>query len=189
MNAKSKRSTTTALFDERQILSRPMYWVETMRLMLVSLIDSVHNVSRKELAGKLGISKAAVSTFLNGSSDFRLSSFVRLVVVMGHVPIFHFAKLDDYLQAKKRGADPYRIRELSLQDMLRMYEPAASAAKTIVLSGSEQVGEEMIACQYGRSESPNPNPLYGANDMHEMLMPSQEYMRFSNMSQVRHPSN
>lgn len=110
-----------ALFDEREILSGTTYWLETIRLVLVSLVNSLKDVSRKDLADRRGVSKAAVSTFLNGTSDFKMSNFVRLVLATGHVPIIHFAKLDDYLRAKRVGADAYRVQVLSYEFMRKSY--------------------------------------------------------------------
>lgn len=61
-----------------------------------------HNMSRKELAEKLGVSKGYVSQILNGDTDFRLSTIFKIALKIGVIPNIIFESIEDYIERDKQ---------------------------------------------------------------------------------------
>lgn len=72
-----------------ELLSTPEYWITRIQLDLYALMEQYmenNNLSRTELARKLGVSKGYISQVLNGDFDHRISKLVELSMAVGMVP-------------------------------------------------------------------------------------------------------
>lgn len=74
-------------FEELQ--KEPEYWTTMIQLDLFSHVEKYmedNNITRTELAQKLGVSKGYISQVLNGDYDHRLSKFVELTMAVDMIP-------------------------------------------------------------------------------------------------------
>lgn len=85
------------MISYNELLSTPEYWITRIQLDLYAMIERYmknNNLSRTELAHKLGVSKGYVSQVLNGDFDHRLSKLVALSMAIGMVPQISFIPMD-----------------------------------------------------------------------------------------------
>ncbi|MBR3711301.1 MAG: helix-turn-helix transcriptional regulator [Bacteroidales bacterium] len=80
-----------------ELRSTPEYWITRIQLDLYAMIERYmqdHQLSRSELANKLGVSKGYVSQVLNGDFDHRLSKLVELSMAVGMIPQISYISMD-----------------------------------------------------------------------------------------------
>ncbi len=77
------------------------YWITEIQLKLFKLIENYktkHNLTRTQIAQKLGVTKGYVSQVLNGDFDHKISKLVDLSLAFGKVPILQFVDADQYIK-------------------------------------------------------------------------------------------
>lgn len=80
-----------------ELRSTPEYWITRIQLDLYAMIERYmkdHQLSRAELANRLGVSKGYVSQVLNGDFDHRLSKLVELSMAVGMIPQITYISMD-----------------------------------------------------------------------------------------------
>jgi len=83
--------------------------------MVQDYLDT-QNMTRKELAEKLGVSKGYISQILNGESDHRLSKIVSLSTALGKAPYIYLKELDTVIKNDQKGNNIYiDFEELELK--------------------------------------------------------------------------
>ncbi len=86
--------------NREELLKSNEYWTGEIQFELYKLIDEYmkkNNISRKELAEKLGVTKGYVSQILNGEFDHRISKYVELAMITGKIPRVKFYDFDQIL--------------------------------------------------------------------------------------------
>ncbi|RZK34389.1 MAG: XRE family transcriptional regulator [Hymenobacter sp.] len=86
-----------------ELLNSREYWIAKIQLDLFGQLDKYmleNNISRTQLAEKLGVTKGYVSQILNGDFDHKVSKLVDLALVMGKVPEITYISLDKYEDEK-----------------------------------------------------------------------------------------
>lgn len=71
----------------------PAYWTQLIQLMLYDRINEYlkeNNLTKKQFAEQIGVSKGYISQILNGDYDHRLSKLTELALSIGLVPKFEF---------------------------------------------------------------------------------------------------
>lgn len=92
------------------LLQRPEFWIENIRTELFNMVQEYldhNNMSRKELAEKLGVSKGYISQVLNGESDHRLSKIVSLATSLGKAPYIYLKDINEVLSNDVNGKSIY----------------------------------------------------------------------------------
>lgn len=92
------------------LLQRPEFWIENIRTELFNMVQEYleeNNMSRKELAEKLGVSKGYISQVLNGESDHRLSKIVSLATSLGKAPYIYLKDINEVLTNDTNGKSIY----------------------------------------------------------------------------------
>ncbi|MBS1601822.1 MAG: helix-turn-helix transcriptional regulator [Bacteroidetes bacterium] len=77
------------------------YWITEIQLKLFKLIENYrtkHNLTKTQIAEKLGVTKGYVTQVLNGDFDHRVSKLVDLSLAFGKVPVVHFVDAERYMQ-------------------------------------------------------------------------------------------
>jgi len=106
----------------RKLYANSSFWVEEFRARLVALITSnVNTVNQKELAEKLGVTPANVSSFLNSTSDFKASTYFKMLGGLGYSPVLQFIKTSDMADAEYDGAEFRHGQVLSCQQALSIF--------------------------------------------------------------------
>lgn len=80
-----------------ELLKTPEYWITKIQLELYTMMNKYmesNNLSRSDLAKKLGVTKGYISQVLNGDFDHRLSKLVELSMSVGMVPQINFIPVD-----------------------------------------------------------------------------------------------
>lgn len=94
------------MITREQLLSNETYWIETIQNRIFSDLKSFieeENISQKEIAKRLGVSKGRVSQILNGNHlNFRLETVVRICLAVGKVPNFHFDNIENFINKDKK---------------------------------------------------------------------------------------
>lgn len=106
-NLKSKKRPR---LTRETLLQSPEFWVENIRTELFNVVQNYledNNMSRKQLAEKLGVSKGYISQILNGDSDHRLSKIVSLATALGKAPYIFLKDMNKVLENVKNGKSVY----------------------------------------------------------------------------------
>ena len=89
------------MMTREELITDPEYITENIQLQLYSEILEYmkdNNLSRKDLAEKLQVTKGYVSQILKGDIDFRISTIVKLCLAIGEVPKLNLEKIRDYVR-------------------------------------------------------------------------------------------
>lgn len=81
----------------KELLTTPEYWTTRIQLGLYNMLENYmesNNLSRVDLANRLGVTKGYVSQVLNGDFDHRLSKLVELSMAIGMVPQISYVPMD-----------------------------------------------------------------------------------------------
>jgi transcriptional regulator with XRE-family HTH domain len=79
-----------------QLIQSREYWIAKIQLDLFNQIEKYmgeNNLSRTQLAEKLGVTKGYVSQILNGDFDHKISKLVDLALAIGKVPDIQYTDL------------------------------------------------------------------------------------------------
>lgn len=168
-NTLSTVSRQPALTDERRrtirearkkLYANSSFWVEEFRARLVALITSDTNtVNQKELAEKLGVTQANVSSFLNSTSDFKASTYFKMLGGLGYSPILQFIKTSDMADAEYEGVEFGHGQVLSCQQARSVFGHATMPYYEVEMRQGatrstyrQQVDEDSHAVQQLRNE-------------------------------------
>lgn len=91
----------------KELLKSKEYWLTKIQIDLFNKVEKYikeNNMSRTQLAQKLGVSKGYVSQILNGDADHRLSKLVELSLAVGVVPYLSFESLDSIIEKDSMDA-------------------------------------------------------------------------------------
>ena len=75
----------------QELKCTPEYWIAKIQFDLFQKVEGYlkeNNMTRKQLADKLGVSKGYVSQILNGDFDHKISKLVELSLAIGCRPSF-----------------------------------------------------------------------------------------------------
>lgn len=87
------------------LIKKPVFWKGNIRNQLFMALEDYmekNDLSRKDLAKKLGVSKGYVSQVLNGDTNHRLSKIVELLVSIGKAPYIYLKDIDDVVSDFKK---------------------------------------------------------------------------------------
>jgi len=73
----------------KENMKEPYYWTAKIQLDLFRAIHTYleeNEMTRKEFAEQLGVSKGYVSQIMNGNFDHKLSKMIELMLAIGMVP-------------------------------------------------------------------------------------------------------
>ncbi len=109
-NMENSKLNNRPKLTREMLLQSSEFWVENIRTELFNMVQDYledNNMSRKELAEKLGVSKGYISQILNGDSDHRLSKIVSLATALGKAPYIYLKDLNEVLENEKDGRSVY----------------------------------------------------------------------------------
>ena len=95
-----------SFYTQDELLRDETYWTTQIQLDLFRQIEDYlqeNQLSRKDFAKQLGVSKGYVSQILNGSYDHKLSKFVSLCLAVNKAPKFILQDLDVAVDRAKNG--------------------------------------------------------------------------------------
>ena len=84
--------------ERNELIQQESYWVTKIQLDLYDHINQYmidNKLDKTRFAEKLGISEAHLSQVLNGDFDHKLSSYVKLAMAIGKVPMVEFKDLKE----------------------------------------------------------------------------------------------
>ncbi len=89
------------MISREQLIRNETFWTETIQNKIYNDLASYiknENISQKEIAKRLGVSKGRVSQILNGKYlNFRIDTLVKICLSIGKVPKFNFEDLENFL--------------------------------------------------------------------------------------------
>lgn len=94
------------MFDRKELLQSKEYWLTRIQTKLYSLFEKYmdeNNLTRKDFADELEVSKGYVSQILNGNFDHRLSKFIELSLAINKIPQIYFEDIDQVLEDDELG--------------------------------------------------------------------------------------
>ena len=112
-----------------ELLREKIYWTAEIQLELFRQIADyleTNQLSRKQFAEQLGVSKGYVSQIMNGQFDHKLSKLVALSIAIGKVPKIKFKDLSSVIQQAK-GERPELYKVYSKQTTAKINLPKAPA--------------------------------------------------------------
>ena len=100
--------------DAKELLKSKEFWIVKIQNQLYEELEKYlreNNVSKTELANKMGVSKGYISQILNGDFDHKLSKLIEIIMVMDKVPILNLENIDDCINIDKEiGIDKLNER-------------------------------------------------------------------------------
>lgn len=135
-----------------ELLKSKEYWTGEIQLDLFELIDNYlkeNNISRVDLAKKLGVSKGYISQIMNGDFDHRISKLVELAMAVGKIPRIEYYDLSEilYLDSndKLHEEGRYKIKiELNLRTDSGISISTNTNAATIEEKASDYKGRKEL---------------------------------------------
>lgn len=90
----------------KRLYTTSSFWVEEFRARLVALMTNNPNTAnQKELAERLGVTPANISSFLHSTSDFKISTYLKVLSGLGYSPFLQFVKTTDMIDAEYEGVE------------------------------------------------------------------------------------
>ncbi|HEY0273020.1 MAG TPA: helix-turn-helix transcriptional regulator [Chitinophaga sp.] len=83
------------------ILKDKTYWLTQIQSQVHQLLETYrleHQLTKTQLAAKLGVSKGYITQILNGEFDHKVSKLVELALAFDKVPSFEYADPGAYLE-------------------------------------------------------------------------------------------
>ncbi len=112
--------------EREELLESKEYWVAKIQIALFELIENYmaeNDLTRTQLAEKLGVTKGYITQILNGDYDHKISKLVELSLACGIAPVFNFINLPDYianesnnkarLSKPKKSMIPKQVKKLT----------------------------------------------------------------------------
>jgi transcriptional regulator with XRE-family HTH domain len=89
------------MISREEIIRNEYYWIEIIQNKLyndLSLYIDKNNISQKEIAKKMGVSKGRVSQLLNGDNmNYKLETIVKLCLAIDKVPSFDLVSINELM--------------------------------------------------------------------------------------------
>ena len=88
----------------KELLKSKEFWIVKIQNQLYEELEKYlreNNVSKTELANKMGVSKGYISQILNGDFYHKLSKLIEIIMVMDKVPILNLENIDDCINIDK----------------------------------------------------------------------------------------
>ncbi len=92
--------------ERTDLLRSSEYWKAKIQIDLfnqVRVYMEENNLTRTQLAEKLGVSKGYITQVLNGDFDHRISKLVELSLAVGVIPDIKFRNLDEFLKEDEQN--------------------------------------------------------------------------------------
>lgn len=96
----------------KDLLKTETFWTTKIQAELYSAVEGflkTNHLTRKEFAGKLGVSKGYITQVLNGDFNHRISKLVELALAIGKVPVLHFEEIDAYIHRQEQKVKQQKI--------------------------------------------------------------------------------
>ena len=87
--------------EREELLKSNEYWITNIQIGLFEMIRKYlkeSNLTKTQLAEKLGVTKGYISQILNGDGDHKISKLVELSLACNIAPVFSFVNLDEYVK-------------------------------------------------------------------------------------------
>lgn len=107
------------MITREELLSSSEYWIEIIQNKIYNELAGFieeKDISGKELAETLGLSKGRISQILSGENlNFRLDTLVRLSLAIGRIPDFRLLKIEEFIKRDESPSDEMGIYEIDNQ--------------------------------------------------------------------------
>lgn len=128
------------------------YWISDIQLKLFNLIEGYrkrYNLTKTQIADKLGFTKGYITQILNGDFDHKLSKLVDLSLAFGKVPIVHFVDMSQYLLDDE-------------SNNLKVYNPGSKPIEYNIYIDPTPLEESM-------KKYVNPSPMHAASTNYSIV--------------------
>ena len=155
------------MIGERELVSSPEYWMETLQNELFRQLDDYrieHGYNRKQLAEHLGFSKGYVSRLLNGDFNHSAKKLIELSLKIGKAPIFEFKDMDTYLASSEvlNVIEPNKSGDINSMKWRELKSLNQNAFPSIVRGDSiDALVESIVKKPEVASDSPNKSEWEG----------------------------
>jgi len=102
----SKDIYTMKPITKEGVLRNATYWEELIKTQLFQVVEQYledNQITKKDFASKIGVSKGYVSQVLNGDKDHRLSKIVEFALAAGKAPFLCLHDLDKVITYDQSG--------------------------------------------------------------------------------------
>lgn len=94
------------VLTREMLLRSEIFWMELIRNQIFNEVHSYmteNNLTRQELANRLGYSKGYVSQILNGNSNLSFQKLTELALAINKVPYLYLKDIDEVLEKDRDG--------------------------------------------------------------------------------------
>lgn len=103
--------------SREELIKSKAYWLVKIQSELYDNVEKYleqNNLTKKDFADKLGVTKGYVSQVLNGDFDHKVSKLIELCLAINKVPEITFRDIDEYIAIDKISND-YKDLEFNLR--------------------------------------------------------------------------
>jgi transcriptional regulator with XRE-family HTH domain len=102
----------------KELIKSKEYWISKIQLDLFEMIENYrkdNNLTKTQLAEKLGVSKGYISQILNGNFDHKISKLVDLALAFDKVPLLEYENVDNYILHDSIGLKTVLRKQVNIE--------------------------------------------------------------------------
>ena len=105
--------------SREELIKTKSYWLVKLQSELYDNVEKYlleNNLTKKDFADKLGVTKGYISQVLNGDFDHKLSKLIELCLAINKAPEISFVNIEEYIN-KDKMSSYYKDLEFSLKSL------------------------------------------------------------------------
>ncbi|SHM80689.1 helix-turn-helix domain-containing protein [Flavobacterium xanthum] len=102
----------------KELIKSKEYWISKIQLDLFEMIENYrkeNNLTKTQLAEKLGVSKGYISQILNGNFDHKISKLVDLALAFDKVPLLEYENVNNYILNDSIGLKTELTKQINIE--------------------------------------------------------------------------
>lgn len=102
----------------KELIKSKEYWISKIQLDLFEMIENYrkeNNLTKTQLAEKLGVSKGYISQILNGNFDHKISKLVDLALAFDKVPLLEYENVNNYILNDSIGLKTELTKQVNIE--------------------------------------------------------------------------
>lgn len=102
----------------KELIKSKEYWISKIQLDLFEMIENYrkeNNLTKTQLAEKLGVSKGYISQILNGNFDHKISKLVDLALAFDKVPLLEYQDVNHYILNDSIGLKTELTKQVNIE--------------------------------------------------------------------------
>lgn len=131
------------------VFSSAYFWLEDLRTRIIRLLtNNPDELDQKDIAKRVGVTPAAISSFLNGADNFKALTYLNIVAATGYSPLMFFMRTNELAELESHGVDPFRSVVLSQFEACLLFQcsqPDQMTMMAMTFDGTTMAGVSPVS--------------------------------------------